>query len=57
VKSIHCPEVCASWDFSINSWMLFQYINRSRLIYMLLCLTAYSFKMIQLRFSEDDCTA
>jgi len=37
--------------------MLFQYINRSPLIYTLLCLTAPSFKMIQLRISEDDSTA
>jgi len=31
VKSIHCAEVCSSWNFSINSWMLFQYINHNAL--------------------------
>ena len=57
VKSIHCPEVRSSWNFFINFWMLFQYVNRSPLRYTLLCLTASSFKMIQLSISEDDSTA
>jgi len=52
VKSIHCPEVRSSWNFFINSWMLFQYINQIPLSNTLLWLTASSFKMIQLRISE-----
>ena len=57
VKSIHCLEACSSWNFSINSLVLFQYNNRSPLSNMLLCLTASSLKNIQLRISEKDSTA
>jgi len=28
-KSFNCLEVCSSCKFSINFWMLFQYINQN----------------------------
>jgi hypothetical protein len=57
VKSIHCAEVCSSWNFSINSLMLFQYIYHSALNNTLMYLTASFCEMTQKRPIEDGSTA
>jgi len=53
VKSIHCLEVCSSWNLAMNSCMLFQYINYSALSNTLICLTASVFEMTQMCPFED----
>jgi len=54
VKSIHCLEVCSSFNLSINSFILFQYINYSALSNTLICLTASVFEMTQMCPFEDN---
>ena len=54
VKSIHCLEVCSSWNLAMNSCMLFQYINHSAFSNMLICLTASFCEMTQICPFEDN---
>jgi hypothetical protein len=57
VKSLHCPEVCSSYNSSINAWMLFQYTKspiNEEYVAMSDCL---SYKIKLLHYSQADSTA